>query len=42
MPPLFGLISGQVGLQLFPWWMLLLTSAMIVFRGICNRHEQRT
>ena len=42
MPPLFGLISGQVGLQLFPWWMLLLTSAMIVFRGICNRREQRT
>lgn len=42
MPPLFGLISGQVGLQLFPWWMLLLTSAMIVFRSICNRREQRT
>ena len=30
MPPLMGLISRQVGLTIFPWWMLLITAVMLL------------
>lgn len=30
MPPLLGLISRQTGLQIFPWWMLVITAVMFL------------
>ncbi|MDR0325570.1 MAG: MFS transporter [Oscillospiraceae bacterium] len=29
MPPLFGLLAGRFGLELFPWFMLILTVLML-------------
>lgn len=41
MPPLLGAISGAVGLQIMPYWMLLLTLVMFLCSENVNRRVAR-
>lgn len=40
MPPLLGLISSVAGLKILPFWMLLLTVAMLLLSESVNRRTQ--